>query len=129
MVVINISCSILFYYVIFPAMENANWNDGIVFGVSGIYFGCLVVLFYFLIEPALIDAFSKSGRHITQGEGKVMINIMNAVLFVMTLTMYVLFTRRMLIKKNANKKSEPEPKITGEQTAQLLKLLKANQIE
>ena len=58
--------SILFYYVIFPAMESSNLKDGWVFGISTLYFTGLTLLFYFVIEPALVRAFSKSGRFINK---------------------------------------------------------------
>ena len=129
MAVLTIGLSLLYYYAIFPAMEDASWSDGVVFGVSALYFASLAVLFYFVVEPALIKAFSKSGRYITHDEGKVMINIMNAVFFAVTFMVYVVFVRGLLNKRKEAKK-KPEPKVTPDQTAQLLKLLeKANHIE
>merc|ERR1712007_159585 len=71
--------SILYYYAIFPAMEGGGWSDGVVFAVSALYFGAISLLFYFVVEPALVKAFSKSGRFINKEEGQTMINIMNAV--------------------------------------------------
>ena len=52
---ISASCSLLYYYVIFPGMANGdNLNDGAVFGISAVYFGGLAVFFYYYVEPALI---------------------------------------------------------------------------
>ena len=51
-----------------------------------------------------------------------MINIMNAVFFAVTFTVYVVFVRGLLNKRKEAKK-KPEPKVTPDQTAQLLKLL------
>ena len=77
MAVICATCRIIYYYAIFPAMVDSEWSDGVIFGVSALYFGSLTVLFYFVIEPALIRAFSKSGRYISHDDGQTMINIMN----------------------------------------------------
>ena len=99
MALLTASASILFYFVIFPAMETSDIHDGITFSVSAVYFAVVGLLFYYVIEPALIRAFSKSGRFITHDESQTMATILNVAFIGISFSGYLVFVRSILNKR------------------------------
>ena len=128
MALLTASVSVLYYFVIFPAMETSGLHDGITFAVSAAYFGIMAILFYYVFEPALINAFSKSGRFITKEESSSMALFMNATFIIVSFSGYFAFIRSVLNKKAEN---QTKPRVSeDDQTSQVINLLKAaNQIQ
>ena len=104
MAVLTASASALYFLVIFPAMETSNLHDGITFGVSAAYFGIMALLFYYVFEPALVHAFSKSGRFISHDEGQEMIMFMNGAFIFVSISGYLAIVRSVLNKRAQNSK-------------------------
>ena len=104
MAVLTASASALYFLVIFPAMETSNLHDGITFGVSAAYFGIMALLFYYVFEPALVHAFSKSGRFISHNEGQEMIMFMNGAFILVSISGYLTIVRSVLNKRAKNSK-------------------------
>jgi len=123
MALISASVSILFYYAIFPLMLDC-CSDWVVFLMSGVYFGSAALSFYFLIEPALIRAFSKSGRFIKHGDAQAMTTIMNTAFFsVLIMVYYFVMTAHFASKKAAKKAPKVEAAPEKETEDRLVRLL------
>merc|ERR1712032_17159 len=122
MAILSVSCSVIFYYLIFPCMLNL-CSDGVVFACSAIYFGGIAVLFYYVIEPALINAFKKNGRFISHRDAEGMTMIMNAAFFTVLGVTYFVVMRSYLNQKKAGKKNDPTGEATSEQTEKLVNLI------
>ena len=59
----------------------------------------MAILFYYVFEPALINAFSKSGRFITKEESSSMALFMNATFIIVSFSGYFAFIRSVLNKR------------------------------
>ena len=105
MVTLSATISILYYYLIFPAMED-ELDDWLNFLLSAIYFCTFGLLFYYVIEPALLRAFSKSGRFTTDNEDQTTMTIMKTTFFAVNIFVYVVVLQALLNKRKRSKKKK-----------------------